>query len=235
MKKTQLISILLMAVIAVSGCKKDETETVADATTEEAAAIVATSFCTGSAGTMTQMEDAINLSQPTVYKSTLADSTFTITSQAGAIIAYQYGVTYSFGFITPNTYQLAYTSSGNYTSPSTLGVITSEGTLTISGIIDNSTSYICNGNAGRNGTFTMKIGNTNSITATVTTTITDFKFNKNTGICESGMANVVCSGSTSLGKTFSYSGTLVYSGNYMGSLTLNGKNYTVNIKTGTIG
>jgi hypothetical protein len=28
---------------------------------------------------------------------------------------------------------------------------------------------------------------------------------------------------------------LVYLGNYVGSLTLNGKNYSVNIKTGTIG
>jgi hypothetical protein len=28
---------------------------------------------------------------------------------------------------------------------------------------------------------------------------------------------------------------LVYLGNYTGSLTLNGKNFTVNIKTGTIG
>jgi hypothetical protein len=235
MKNTKLISILLMAVVAISGCKKDETEIVADATTEEAAAIVATSFCTGSAGTMTQMEDAVGFSQPEGYKSTLADSTFTITNQAGAIITYQYAVTYSFGFLTPNTYQLAYNSSGNYASPSSLGVITSEGALTISGIIDNSSSFSCNGNAGRNGTFTMKNGNSNSITATVATTISDFKFNKNTGICESGTASVVCSGSTSLGKTFSYSGTLEYLGNYTGSLTLNGQNFTVNLKTGTIG
>lgn len=235
MKKSQLISILLLAVVAFSSCKKNDPETVADATTEEAAAIVATSFCTGSAGTMTQMEDAVGLAKPNGYKSMLADSSFTLASPTGAIITYQYAVTYSFGFLTPNTYQLTYNSMGNYASPNSVGVITSSGALTISGLIDNSTVYTCNGNAGRNGTFTMKIGNKNSITATVTTTITDFKFNKNTGICESGKASVVVSGSTSTGKTFSCSGTLVYEGNYIGSLTLSGKTYSVNIKTGTIG
>lgn len=235
MKNFRLITILLLSVLAVSGCKKDET--VLEATAEEAASIMATSFCTGSAGIMTQMEDAMKMAQPSDYKSVLYDSSFTISSAAGAFITYQYTMNYDFGFLSLDSYQLDYQGNGSFSSPSSTGEITSSGTLALSGFSPYSLSnyYVCNGNGTRIGTFTMKIGNKNSISGTVTTTITDFKFIKSTGICESGTASMVVSGETSSGRSLSFTGTLVYEGNYVGILTLAGKTYSVNLVTGVIG
>jgi hypothetical protein len=80
----------------------------------------------------------------------------------------------------------------------------------------------------------MKIGNQNGINGTVTATITNFRFNKSTLICESGNATVTIAGTTNAGRSFSFTGTLVYQGNYIGSLTLAGKNYSINLSTGAV-
>jgi len=236
MKNFRLISVLLLTVLMLSGCKKDD-KTVSEATTEEVASIMVTSFCTGSAGTLTQMEDAVEMAMSSGSKSMMYDSSFTISNTPGATITYQYVMNYDFGFVNLNTFQLAYDASGNYSSPSISGDISTSGTLGLSGlsIYDLSAFYSLNGNALRNGTFTMNIGDNNSISGTVTTTITNFKFLKTTGLCESGTANIVVSGSTSSGKDFSLTGILVYEGNHVGSLTINGKTYSVNLTSGVFG
>jgi hypothetical protein len=95
-------------------------------------------------------------------------------------------------------------------------------------------SYMVNGQSGRDGTFTMKIGNKNSITGTVTTTLVNFKVSKTTGLLESGTATIVVNGSTNAGMNFGFTGALVYTGNYTGTLTIEGKQFIINISTGTI-
>ena len=233
MKKLRIAAILLMAIIMVAGCKKKEETPVADATTEEAASIMATSLCTSNAGTMTQVEDAVVLSQSTPLKSTMYDSSFTITSATGAVITYQYQMNYSYGFINPNNFQLTYNENGNYNSPNVSAGITADGSLNVTGFLTGD-YYVVNGQSGREGTFTMKIGNKNSMTATVTTTMVNFTDNKSTGLPESGTATIVVNGNTSTGRNFGFTGTLVYTGNYTGTLTIMGKQFYINMTTGTV-
>jgi hypothetical protein len=233
MKTMKSILLLAALIIAMTGCKKNEETPILDATTEEAAAIMATSFCTGNAGTMTQVEDAVELANTQALKSALYDSSFTIASAPGASITYQYQVNYSYGFVGANNYQLAYDAAGTYNSPSVSASINAEGSMTVTGFISGD-AYVVNGISGREGTFSMKIGNNNSITGSVSSTVTNFRYSKTTGLCESGTATVIVSGSTSTGRSFSFTGTLVYLGNYTASLTLSGKTYTVNITTGVV-
>ena len=231
MKKVKFAIFILFAIVLATGCKKNEETPIIDATTEEAAAIMATSFCTGNAGTMTQVEDAVDLSQDVILKSTLQDSSFTITSVPGALITYQYQVNYSYGFLTPNNYQLSFESTGNYNSPNVTASVTAAGLMNVSGFLSGD-SYFVNGQSGREGNFTLKIGNKNSVTGTVNTVLTNFKISKSTGLLESGTATIEVKGSTSAGRSINFTGTLVYEGNYMVSLTINGKAFSFNINTG---
>jgi hypothetical protein len=232
MKNLKIATILLAAIIMASGCKKSDETPVVDATIEEAASIMATSMCTSNAGTLSQIEDAVELSQNLKIKSTLTDSSFTITSATGAVITYQYQVNYSYGFLNPNNYQLAYTSTGSYNSPNVNATVSADGSVNITGFLTGS-YYIVNGQSGREGTFTMKIGSNSSITGSVSTTLVNFQVNKTTGILESGTATIIVSGNTSSGRTLSFTGTLVYTGNYTGTLTISGKQYYINLTTGT--
>jgi hypothetical protein len=233
MKKLNIALFLFMAILMATGCKKKEETPILDATTEEAAAIMATSFCTGNSGTLTQAEDAIGLSEGMMFKSTLYDSSFTVTSVSGAMITYEYQVHYSYGFQTSNIFQMSYDASGEYNSPHVSAGVTADGSLTVSGFLTGD-YYAVNGQSEREGTFTMKIGNQNSITGTVTTTITNFKFSKSTGLLESGTATIAVNGSTSAGKSFGFTGTLIYMGNYNASLTISGKTFYVNVTTGVV-
>ena len=233
MKKLKFASILLLAIMLATGCKKNEETPIIDATVEEAASIMATSFCTGNAGTMTQVEDAVDLSQAVMLKSVLTDSSFSISSAPGALITYQYEVNYSYGFMTPNNYQLSFESTGDYSSPNVSASSTAAGLMNVSGFLTGG-SYIVNGQSGRDGVFAMKIGNKNSINGTVTTTITSFKINKTSGILESGTATIAVAGNTSAGRSFGFTGTLIYQGNYNASLTINSQIFNVNINTGVV-
>jgi len=233
MKKLRILSILLLAIIMVAGCKKKDETPIVDATTEEAASIMATSLCTGNAGTMTQVEDAVELSQRASLKSTLYDSSFTISSASGATITYQYQVNYSYGFLNPTNYQLAYDANGTYNSPNVNASVTADGQLNVTGFLGGD-YYFVNGQSGRAGTFNMKIGNQTSMTGTVTSTLVNFKLNKTTLLLESGTATIVVSGNTSTGRSFAFTGSLVYTGNYTGTLTISGKEYFISLTTGTV-
>ncbi len=182
---------------------------------------------------MTQIEDAVTLAAPQAEKMTSYDSSFTIVNETGAAITYQYQVHYSYGFVGVNNYQLAYDATGNCDAPSLSASITAEGSMTVTGFISGD-AYVVNGISGREGTFSMKIGNKTSITGTISTTVSNFRYSKATGLCESGNAAVIVSGSTSGGKSFTFSGTLEYFGNYNATLTINGKNFTINIITGAV-
>lgn len=214
-------------------CKKKEETPVLDATTEEAATLIATTFCTDNAGVMTQIEDAAKMADATSLKACLYDSSFSITSLPGATITYQYQVLYSYGFVTPNNYQLSYISNGSYNAPYVTANMQASGTMNVTGFFSGD-AYLVNGSSERVGTFSMKTGNHNGISGEVSSTLTNFRFDRNTLICESGTAIVTISGTTNAGRSFSFSGTLVYQGNYTASLTLSGKTYTINIATGMV-
>ena len=234
MKKLRIAAILLMAIIMVTGCKKNEEATpVVEATADEAASIMATSLCTGNAGTMTQLEDVVELSQNAVLKSAMFDSSFTLTSTAGAAITYQYQMNYAYGFLNPGNFQFTYNANGNYNSPNVTATVTADGGLNVTGFLTGD-YYVVNGQSGREGTFTMKIGNKNSMTGTVSTTLVNFKVSKTTGMLESGTATIVVSGSTKAGRNFGFTGTLVYTGNYTGTLTIAGRQFYINLTAGTV-
>jgi hypothetical protein len=233
MKKLQIALFLLMAVMMASSCKKNEETPVLDATTEEAAAIMATSFCTGNSGTLTQAEDAVNLAGGLMLKSALYDSSFTVTSVPGAMISFSYQVHYSYGYLNPNNFEMSYDATGSYNSPNVSAGVTADGTMNITGLLTGD-AYIVNGQSGREGTFVMKIGNQNSINGTVTTTLTNFRFSKSTGLPESGTATIAVSGSTNAGRNFGFTGTLVYTGNYTATLTITGKTFYLNVVTGVV-
>ncbi|MCX6267897.1 MAG: hypothetical protein NTW16_11150 [Bacteroidetes bacterium] len=233
MKKLKTLLFLFMAILMATGCKKDNETPILDATTEEAASIMATSFCTGNSGTLTQAEDAVSISDDMMVKSALYDSSFTITSATGALITYEYQVHYAYGFQNPNFFQMTYDASGQYNSPNVSAGVTADGSLSVTGFLTGD-YYSVNGQSGREGTFTMKIGNQNSINGTVTTTFTNFKFSKATWLLESGTATIAVNGSTSAGKSFGFTGTLVYLGNYNASLTISGKTFYINVTTGVV-
>jgi len=233
MKPLNLLSILLLALLITTSCKKKEETPILDATAEEAASIMASSLCTDGEGALSQVEDAILLADQARLKSVMYDSSFTITSVPGAPITYSYQMNYHWGFQNPNLFELSYESSGSYASPYVSASITGNGNVLVSGIMAGD-SYVCSGQSQRDGTFTMKVGNKNAVTGQVTIDYTNFRINKATGILESGNATMSVEGKTSGGLSFGFTGTFVYEGNYTGSLTINSKKFYINIQTGVV-
>lgn len=233
MKTLRLLSFVVLAMLACISCKKKDETPVLDATSEEAATIMATALCTDAGGTMSQVNDAISLAEAESKKSTLYDSSFTISSVSGAPITYTYQMSYHYGFVNPNSYQLVYESAGSYSAPYVTASIEASGTIGISGFLAGE-YYTCYGQGQRQGSFAVKVGNRSSVTGTVNTSYSDFRFSKSTGLLESGTATMTVDGKTSTGLNFGFTGTFVYEGNYTGSLTINGRKFYINISTGTV-
>lgn len=121
---------------------------------------------------------------------------------------------------------------GNYDGPRITSSDSGNANVTIGGLSSAATSYVINGSYDRKGSFTSKVDTKASGSSHVVITVSNVTLTKPLRTITSGTATVTISGTTTSG-TFSYTGTIVFSGNNQATLTVGTTAYIVNILTGT--
>ncbi|MDR3716039.1 MAG: hypothetical protein P4L51_24810 [Puia sp.] len=232
--------------VALSSCKKDSPGSTTSSTVgvDDAADAVIQAVTPESAGMVSQTETAalvLNNSAITTITSSstvvsacgiTADTVFAGSNASGAAITYSYS--YGSSRILsckndiPQQFEYGYTGKWSYDAPRISSNDSANAQLTITGLPADSSQYTFNGSYVRNGSETSKIGNKLSFASTITLNVTNLGIDKNTDEILSGTASVTINGSTSGGKSFSYSGTLTFLGNKQATLVLgSGNTYSI--------
>ncbi len=88
-------------------------------------------------------------------------------------------------------------------------------------------AYLFNGTYSRNGSQTSKIGNQNSFSSTVDITSTDIAFDKSEQEINSGTATFILTGQGTGGNTFSFEGSITFTGDQTATIIINGNEYPI--------
>lgn len=229
--KRTFAAIAVASVVFVS-CKK-ETTSPNTVTEEEAVAIISESITDSGSGLIVNTTASAEIA--TIYKefcglnkdSSVSRSKTGATASWNASLAWEWLLSCSNNIPSLFTTSFTGTSAFSGTRMSSSDQVAGEGQVT--GLEPSSASFAVNMSLLRNGTQTSKIGNKNSFTSTIELEASALTVNKTTKQVTAGSVQVAISGATTGGKSFSYNGTFVFSGNKSGVLTLgNGNTYTIN-------
>lgn len=237
MKKQLTFGALFCALVIVSSsCKKNKEEAI---TSDDAADAVSETMQYKSGGYPEDIEAAstytynLNLGtvNPGLHCGESHDSTITgsITGSVTASFTHTWQYTLN---CDSNSNPVSITGTGNHTGEYDGPRIHSNTNGTrnwiITGLDSGSSDYIYNGNHSRTGVHTSKVGKKNTFTTSIQTVTTNLLVDKTTKHIVSGSATVNATCTSSSGKEYTFSGTLVFNGNETATLTLNGNTYTIN-------
>jgi hypothetical protein len=233
---------LFFAAIVVSSCQKDdETSTVI---IDEIADDIASTLGGNGSGLAdeftetTQIADRFNASLKAAVADTLyaTDTTFARTNTPGASHKYSYNFTRKYGYV----YQIGesyfyYHGSldGSYDTRRLAGADNRTTDVKITGFAITSTTYALNGTSQRSGNCQSKVRNKSTVTSSSQITATDVKMNKSTYAIESGSLSWEISGKVN-DIDFNYTAQVVFNGNGSATLTINGKEYTIDLSSGEV-
>jgi len=253
--KTLKLTLIAALLLAVGSCKKTDTSSgavTADIATDMAAASLSqNSFgltsVTDNVGVNAQTLNSINTGGqvingvgttaiiPQACGTTLADSV----SHSGS----NSSVTFSF-FIKylrtlncnassqPDNLVNAITFHGSYDGPRITSTDAGTANFIIAGLTTNATNYVINGEYIRKGSFTSKVDTKATGTSSVDIKVTNLMLSKPGRAIVSGTATITISGTSAKGS-FSYTGTITFTGGSTANLTVGTTLYYINLLTGT--
>ena len=235
-------SLVATVVFCALACKKP-TLVALNVTVDDAAAILGGSVASNSYGFNNLSADC-NWYAQSALTSNLAcgaskTDTFTRKSQPGSAASYLYKLSYTRKLncnvsSQADNFSSTLTFSGNY-STSNVSLSNSGTTaLTIGGLTQTATVYAINGEYKTSGTFKIKRDTTNTGTASVDIILKNLVTNKTTQIINSGTGTMILTGSTIKKGDFTYNGSIVFNGNSMATMSINGATYNVNLLTGEV-
>lgn len=224
--------------LGLSSCKKDDTDTTSNVSEEEIAEAISQSVTTESGGLVVQttvtagaINDA-NTARWTAECGILHEDEITGSSAAGAVVSYSFA--YSRNWLlscnssTPQQFEFNYSGKATYDAPRMASDDSATAKILVTGLGTDSSYYVFNQQYTRNGSQASKIGRKRSFTSLIDIRSTNIKVDKTTLLIVSGTASITVSGKGADGYSFSYSGTLTFSGNKTATLVLgNGNTYTL--------
>ncbi len=246
MKIIKTTSIFVAAFVTLISCQKAEMEDNSLAavnsavSAEEASTMIQYAISSETAGLSTLLTDLSSLTKTKntpSYCGKSKDSTITNSkSSASNLHSYTYSMNWSWmlncsSSKVPSNFTNKSVISGQYKAPKVSSTDKGESNMTISGLEAQSSNYKYTGTYSKNGTQSLSIVQAKDVTSTITLNITDIQVNKSTlKIQSGGKASVVIEGKSTTGKTFSYTGTIVFNGNGSATININGsKEYNVQI------
>ncbi|MCA0366235.1 MAG: hypothetical protein LCH67_19515 [Bacteroidetes bacterium] len=246
MKIIKKASFFTFAFVALISCRKAELEDNSLAalntavSAEEASTMIQYAISSETAGLSTLVTDLSSLTKiknTPSYCGKSKDSTVTKSkSSASSLHSYSYSMNWSWILNcsttkVPSSFTNKSSFSGQYKTPKVISSDNGESNMTIAGLDAQSTNYKYTGSYVKNGTQSLSIVQAKDVTSTITLNITDIQVSKSTlKIQSGGKASVVIEGKSSTGKTFSYTGTIVFNGNGSATININGsKEYNVQI------
>jgi hypothetical protein len=246
--------IILLGIFIFTSCNKDD-ESIADepATEVETAEMVASALASGTSGTASDIETAAALANVAVgYKSTLKSSTTNdkslscgesadttiVTSAGSSLITYQNTKTYQYELIcdeseNPVMLDVNFSYDGTFDAPRLTSSHSGSGDFEITQIEYTSDMYLVNGTWQRSGGFESKIGNLANRQATIQFELVDVAVEKEPKEIDNGTIHFSISGSSELGS-FSYEGTITFTGNGEAIIEISGTRYVTNLETGEV-
>jgi hypothetical protein len=229
-----LFAFLAIAMTFMS-CQKEDSALAATGSTlsnEEAAAVVQYALAGETNGMSTFIKDVasktVTVNNP-YYCGLSKDSTF---SKSGTTYAYSAQLSWLLTCTpakVPASLQFSLSTSGQYQVAKVSSKDAGTGTATFSGLEVKSSNYVVNAEYVRNGAQTLNVATTKSVTSNLSISMSNLQVNKSTYQILSGTGTFNLSGKTLTGKTFSYTGTIVFNGNCTAIITTNGKSFTISI------
>jgi len=238
-----LLPIFLSAFFIISCERANNTD---DTYTEDVAEDIAAALGSTNTGISEEIAETIamaeeyaasslkSIMEDTVY---LVDTSYTKTSPAGSLITYSFAFEMQFGYVFSNNKlaSINYNSSveGEFDAPR-LGSSesrTSEWTMT--GVEITASEYILNGSSDRTGNSQSKVRNKSQVMSSSSISLSNVTVNKSTLEITGGTLSWEIDGTVN-GESFAYSATIVYMGDGLAQLSLNGNTYNVDITSGDI-
>lgn len=242
-----LPKIIIPAAISISlllcGCQKEgETpvEPPPPISEADAADVVGAAFAVNTLGVIAQISDAINWRKDSALASLwkdgrtsgpLGDTTFT---RQGS--SYNFTVTYTYQYYpSRDTFLFNYEMEGSYSTPRISGQDSLVGGIVLTDIRETSTPYTLNGNLSRWGVQTRA---DRSFTSILQGTLDDLVVRKGSGAIlgriESGSATLSLTIDISEDEAREFDITLTFLGGQTARLTVNEKNYFLDLITGNV-
>jgi len=259
--KKLTIFVLGSLLVFASSCKKDDTTSTtssAAVSTDEAAQIVGASLASTSGGATDAMGEAAatsvdassTLKSASIYR-LLKDTSFTVSgtriNAAGDTVTFNNAKTYkltllldSATLVIPQNLTAVHTCDGSVSALRYTETHLANGTfvytnlVTVTGsTITKDSIWTMNGTYTRTGTHVIR-SNAKTISHSTTITFTNLLINKKTKVISGGTATVTIAGSVKNKGSFTYTGTLVFNGSGVGTLTISGVSYLINLLTGNV-
>jgi hypothetical protein len=233
--------IILLGIFIFTSCNKDD-ESIADepATEAEAAEMVAYSLSEGTSGTASDIETAAALANVAVDSLSCGESADTtiVTSAGSSLITYQNTKTYQYELIcdesgNPVMLDVSFSYDGEFDAPRLASTHSVSGNFEITQIEYTSDMYLFNGTWRRSGGFESKIGNLANRQTTIQFELVDVAVEKEPKEIDNGTMHFSISGSSELGS-FSYEGTITFTGNGEAIIEISGTRYVTNLETGEV-
>ena len=244
MKRTVLF-LLIGTMVMVSACK-DQVATNA-ISTDDAAQMVSMSLATNSMGATSIIQTSVSTGNssssiaPQRVKSInsdfiiTVDTTFSVSSKPGAIIAYSFTANYGYELTINTQLQLTnatenYTYTGSYDAPLLSSTHTGSGVLSFTNM--TASIWTVNGTFKRTSDDVFKGIQAKTAHSETNLNLTNILVNKSTSTIQSGTATLTISGTLPNKGDFSYTGNITFNGANTATLVIKDKTYTVNLITG---
>ncbi len=245
----QTRNLLLAGIITLSGmsilssCEKDD-ESIADepATEAEAAEMVAYSLSEGTSGITADIETTATLASEAVNEGRLscgesADTTI-VTSAGTSLITYNNTKTYHYALScdeseNPVMLDASFSYNGTFDAPRLGSTHSVSGDFEITDIENTSDMYLINGTWQRSGGFESKIRNQANRQTTIQFELVNVAVEKEPKEIDNGTIHFTMTGGSGRGS-FSYEGTITFTGNGEATIEISGSRYVTDLETGEI-
>lgn len=245
----QTRNLLLAGIITLSGmsilssCEKED-ESIADepATEAEAAEMVAYSLSEGTSGITADIEITVTLASEAVDEERLscgesADTTI-VTSAGTSLITYQNTKTYQYALEcdesgNPVMLNASFNYNGTFDAPRLASTHSVSGDFEITQIEYTSDMYLFSGTWRRIGGFESKIRNQANRETTIQFELVNVAIEKEPKEIDNGTIHFTMTGGTGRGS-FSYEGTITFTGNGEATIEISGSRYVTDLETGEI-
>ena len=251
---------LLAGIITLSGmliftsCNKDDQALAEDepATEAEAAEMVASALAGGTSGVTSDIETAAGLANEAVgtdsnlKSASTGDKSLscgesadtTMVTKGTSVITYDYTKTYNYTLEcdesgNPVKLDVSFSYNGEFDAPRLASNNSGSGDFEITSIEYTSDMYLINGTWQRSGGFESKIGNKANRQATVQFELVDVAVEKEPKEIDNGTIHFTIEGGSGRGS-FSYEGTITFTGNGEATIEISGSRYVTNLETGEV-
>ena len=251
-------NLLLAGIITLSGmliftsCNKDDETVAEDEPATETEVVDMVAYSLSDAGTTSDIETAAALaneavgSESNLKSASATDKSLscgesadtTMVTTGTSVITYDYTKIYNYTLEcdeseNPVKLDVSFSYNGEFDAPRMASTNSGSGDFEITQIENTSDMYLVNGTWQRSGGFESKIRNQANRQATIQFELVDVAVEKEPKEIDNGTMHFTMSGGSGSGS-FSYEGTITFTGNGEAIIEISGSRYVTNMETGEV-